>query len=55
LREVHMTLFNRFWKEHQADLAPTAGYSTDARRFLRDIIAVRRRLGIDDALLVRRK
>jgi hypothetical protein len=55
VREVHMELFNRFWKEHRADLMPTAGYSTDARRFLRDILQVRRRLGIDDALLVRRK
>jgi hypothetical protein len=55
LREVHMTLFNRFWKEHRANLEPTAGYATDARRFLQDILEVRRRLGIDDALLVRRK
>lgn len=31
LREVHMILFNSFWRELSADLKPTAGYATDAR------------------------
>jgi hypothetical protein len=55
IREAHMVLFNRFWKEHLAGLEPTAGYALDARRFLDDIDGIRGRLGIDDALLVRRR
>ncbi|HVR76214.1 MAG TPA: hypothetical protein VMT52_17925 [Planctomycetota bacterium] len=53
LREVHMFLFNQFWREHEASLKPTAGYATDARRFLGEIAPLRLGLGIDDALLVR--
>jgi hypothetical protein len=55
VREAHMALFNEFWREQQTDLAPTAGYTLDARRFLRDIKGLRSRLGIDDAVLVRRR
>ncbi len=55
LREAHMILLNRFWKEHRADLKPTAGYALDARRFLREIEPLCSRLGIDEAALVRRR
>ena len=55
IREAHMVLFNRFWKEHMSELEPTAGYAVDARRFLGAIHDLRGRLGIDDALLVRRR
>jgi hypothetical protein len=55
LREVHMLLFNKFWQERQANLKATAGYYLDARRFLTDIQRLKRSLGIDDALLVRRR
>jgi hypothetical protein len=55
LREMHMILFNQFWRELREDLKPTAGYAVDARRFLTDIQPLRRRLQIDDALLVRRR
>jgi len=55
IREAHMVLFNRFWKEHMSGLEPTAGYALDARRFLGAIHELRGRLGIDDALLVRRR
>lgn len=55
VREVHMILFNRFWKEALEDLRPTAGYATDARRFLRDIGLVRGKLGIEDGILIRRR
>ena len=55
LREVHMALFNRYWKELRADLKPTAGYAVDARRFLGDIAPIRERLGVDEAMLVRRR
>lgn len=53
VRELHMHLFNAFWKEHRADLKPTAGYAVDARRFLADIARLRRELSIGDELLVR--
>lgn len=35
-REVAMLRFNRHWVERKPGLAPTAGYVTDARRWLRD-------------------
>jgi hypothetical protein len=54
LRELHMILFNRYWCERRPDLKPTAGYSVDARRFLEDIAPLRRELGIEDQLLIRR-
>jgi hypothetical protein len=53
VREIHMLLLNRFWLEQLTDLKPTAGYAVDASRFLRDTEALRRRLAIDDRLLVR--
>jgi len=37
LRELLMLGFNAFWKERLPTLRPTAGYYTDARRFLADI------------------
>jgi ribonuclease HII len=33
LREVCMRQFNRFWSKHVPDLAPTAGYPGDSRRY----------------------
>ncbi len=55
IRELHMTLFNRFWHEHAESLRPTAGYPTDARRFLRETAALRRRMGVADDILIRRR
>ena len=55
LRELHMHLFNAFWKARSADLKPTAGYAVDARRFLKDIAHLRKELLIKDELLVRRR
>ena len=37
LRELFMELFNKFWSARIDGLAPTAGYYTDGRRFLKDI------------------
>ena len=37
LREVLMQRFNAYWKQRLPDLRPTAGYYTDARRFLGEI------------------
>lgn len=55
LRELHMVLFNRFWKERRPDLRPTAGYAVDARRFLSDISPLRRDLQIPDDILIRKR
>jgi ribonuclease HII len=36
-RELHLALFNRWWGRRQPGLRPTAGYGTDAHRWMRDI------------------
>ncbi|MBL0927385.1 MAG: hypothetical protein IBJ11_07015 [Phycisphaerales bacterium] len=36
IRELAMARFNRYWGGRVAELKPTAGYATDARRWLRD-------------------
>ncbi|MCH7990523.1 MAG: hypothetical protein IID46_15385 [Planctomycetes bacterium] len=53
VRELAMTLFNRFWQEHLPDLKPTKGYPQDARRFRQEIAEVQSRLGIPDDVLWR--
>ena len=53
VREVFMHLFNGYWTRHAADLIPTAGYSTDARRWLKDAGPVLDRLKVDRGQLVR--
>jgi len=55
VRELHMSIFNRFWCEQVEKLKLTAGYALDAGRFLADIAPARRRLCIDDAALIRRR
>ena len=55
VRELYMKLFNDFWRTHLPELRPTAGYATDARRFLADIAPVRQKLGIPDDVLIRRR
>jgi ribonuclease HII len=53
LRELGMSLFNRYWQQHVPGLRPTAGYGTDARRFLRAIRSHAAALRIDEEDLVR--
>jgi hypothetical protein len=53
LREGLMRRFNAFWKQYLPDVQPTAGYYNDGQRFLDDIDAKRRELGITDELLIR--
>lgn len=53
VRELAMELFNRFWRRHVPDLAPTKGYPADAGRFRRDIAPAQKRLGIPDGVLWR--
>ena len=53
LREALMRRFNAYWKDHLPEVEPTAGYYSDGVRFLKDIDAKRKELGITDELLVR--
>jgi ribonuclease HII len=36
-RELLMARFNDFFRRHWPQIKPTAGYSTDGRRFIRDV------------------
>jgi len=40
MRELMMMRFNRYWTARAPELKPTAGYTTDARRWLRDAAGV---------------
>ena len=55
VRELSMAVFNAFWRVHCPDVRATAGYYTDAMRFLGDVEAARQRLGITRDALVRDK
>ncbi len=55
LREVLMQEFNSFWQGHLPGLAPTAGYPSDAGRFMDAIRPVAVHLGIAETRLWRRK
>jgi hypothetical protein len=55
LREISMRAFNRFWCDRQPDLAPTAGYPQDARRFREEIASLQEELAIDETILWRKK
>jgi hypothetical protein len=55
VRELLMARFNAFFVAHDPNLAPTAGYPTDAVRFLRETKELRQRLGVSDASLIRQK
>jgi len=53
LRELFMELLNGFWSKRVPQLAPTAGYYTDGRRFYRDIEPAVKELGVDGRMLYR--
>jgi len=53
LRELHMLVFNQYWRDYEEKLKPTAGYVLDARRFLEDTVDLRSRLKTDPELLIR--
>jgi hypothetical protein len=55
IRELHMSIFNRFWGEQVENLRPTAGYYVDAKRFLEDIGPARERLAVGDEALIRKR
>ena len=48
VREVAMSLFNRFWAQKIPGLKPTQGYPVDAKRFRDEIAETQRELGIAD-------
>ena len=55
IRELYMTMFNQWWKEQILDIAPTAGYYTDAMRWLAQAEPEFPRLGIKREDVVRIK
>ena len=55
VRELSMEAFNRFWREHAPDVAPTKGYPGDAARFREEVAAARQQLAIPDVAFWRTK
>lgn len=55
VREVFMSAFNAYWRERVPGLKPTAGYPSDARRFLAEIESVWNTAGISRGAVVRAK
>ncbi len=55
LRELHMHAFNRYWSEAVPGLRPTAGYYTDAKRWLQEASAELKHRSVDRTLLVRER
>ncbi|MCH8146797.1 MAG: hypothetical protein IH987_02250 [Planctomycetes bacterium] len=53
LREVFMHAFNEYWAGHLKNVRPTAGYYTDAKRWLADACDAIEHAGIDRSILVR--
>lgn len=53
LRELHMRAFNEYWCAQHEGLRPTAGYHTDATRWLEDAAPALKRLAVDRRMLVR--
>lgn len=53
LREACMHLFNAYWGQHADAPGPTAGYYTDAQRWLREAGPLLDRLGVDRRTLIR--
>lgn len=53
IRELLMRCFNEYWSRADAGLRPTAGYYTDAQRWLREAAPLIDRLNIDRSQLVR--
>lgn len=53
LRELFMQIYNSYWSGHVPDLAPTAGYYADGRRFYQAIQPTAKKMGIDEQMLYR--
>ncbi len=55
VRELFMELLNGFWTRQVPQVKPTAGYSTDGRRFWKEIQPHAQRLAVDETLIFRRR
>ena len=55
VRELFMRLENEYWLQFMPDLKPTAGYYSDAQRFLSQIAHVKKKEAIQDNILIRIK
>lgn len=55
LRELFVRLENQYWLQFIPGLKPTAGYYSDAQRFLAQIAHIRQREKIQDDILIRIK
>lgn len=55
VRELFMHLENQYWLHFMPTLKPTAGYYTDALRFLSQIADIRKKEAIQDNILIRIK
>jgi len=55
LRELFMHAFNTYWSSHLPDIRPTAGYYTDAQRWLTEAGEMLDRVGVDRTILVRQR
>jgi ribonuclease HII len=53
LRELFMQIYNSYWSAQVPDLAPTAGYYADGRRFYQAIQPAAEKMGIDEQMLYR--
>lgn len=53
VREVMLSCLNRWFCGHLPEVRPTAGYSRDGRRFLRDVAPLIERIGLPRSRLVR--
>jgi hypothetical protein len=53
VRELYMHAFNEYWRQRLDGLKPTAGYWTDAGRFLKDIAPALESEGTDLSAMVR--
>jgi hypothetical protein len=53
LRELFMGRFNGYWQGVAGQIAPTAGYYTDGRRFYEQICGHVAKMGIDEAMIYR--
>ncbi len=52
-REIAMSGFNRYFEAHQPNLKPTAGYTTDGRRWLAEAESALASTGVARGVLVR--
>lgn len=55
IRELFMRLENQYWLQFLPGLKPTAGYYSDAQRFLAQIACIKQREAIRDDILIRIK